>query len=202
MRLTAEQGRIVVQLARSTLDYFVLRQEHAPKTVHDSFLTEKRGVFVTLNLSEGRKQSLRGCIGFTEPVNTLGTAVQKAAVLAASEDPRFAPVRREELDAIIVEVSVLTVPEELAVARRQEMPPKVKIGEDGLIISNRFTSGLLLPQVAVEQGWGPEEFLSQACMKAGMTPDSWLDKSTTVQTFHADVFAEQSPRGEVARVEL
>ncbi|MDV3292705.1 MAG: TIGR00296 family protein [Nitrososphaerales archaeon] len=202
MHLSAEQGKALVQLARSTLDSFVLRRERGPTTMQNEYLAEKRGVFVTLSLLEGRERSLRGCIGFPHPTKPLGIAVQEATIAAASEDPRFPPVQSGELSSIVVEVSILTVPVPVEVRRRQDLPSKVKIGEDGLIISTSFTSGILLPQVAVEHGMGAEEFLSQACMKAGLTPDSWLDESTTVQTFGADIFAERTPGGDAARVEL
>ncbi len=189
-------------LARQTVDAFVRLGDRKllPKT--EGWLSEKRGVFVTLNLTSGGQGRLRGCIGFPYPSKSLSEALQAAAIAAASEDPRFPPVQEGELESIVVEVSLLTAPELLEVGKRQEMPLMVRVGEDGLIVSNSFTSGLLLPQVAVEHGMGPEEFLSQACMKAGLTPDSWLDPGTNVLRFQAEVFAEKSPRGEVARVAL
>ena len=202
MHLTIEQGKQVVAIARSTLDSSIKTGKYRKLGGSDAYLGEKRGVFVTLNTVEGGRSMLRGCIGFPYPVKQLGEAVQEATVEASSYDPRFPPVRPEELDGIVVEVSVLTVPVELKVRNRKEMPSKVKVGEDGLMISTEFTSGLLLPQVATEQGWDAEEFLNQACMKAGLSPDSWLIPSTTVQTFQADIFAGSSPRGEVEHVAL
>jgi len=164
-------------------------------------LEEKRGVFVTLNILEGDAKQLRGCIGYPEPIKPLGEAIQDVAIYA-SEDPRFPfPVRREELDRIVVEVSVLTLPQEIRSPRRQDVPSKIRLGVDGLIVSNSFTSGLFLPQVATEQGWDQETFLSEACGKAGLPFDSWLKEDTKVQTFQAEVFAEVSPGGEVVRVE-
>jgi hypothetical protein len=70
------------------------------------------------------------------------------------------------------------------------------------MISTASAGGLLLPQVATEQGWEAEEFLNQACLKAGLSPDSWLLPSTKVQIFQADIFAEKTPRGEVEQVAL
>ena len=97
----------------------------------------------------------------------------------------------------MLEVSVLTKPELLAASKPQDRPAKVRIGVDGLIVSRFGFSGLLLPQVATEYGMDQMEFLSQACLKAGLTPDSWLDKETEVQTFQAEIFEETSPRGKV-----
>jgi uncharacterized protein (TIGR00296 family) len=197
-----EQGKQVVELARTTLDSFVETGKYRKGARTDPYLAEKRGVFVTLNVVEEGGSMLRGCIGFPYPVKPLVDAIQEAAVLAASDDPRFNPVTPEELQTIVVEVSVLTLPVELRVKNRKELPSKVRIGEDGLMISTSFAGGLLLPQVATEQRWGAEEFLNQACLKAGVSPDSWLLPQTKVQVFQADIFAEKTPRGEVEQVAL
>ena len=101
----------------------------------------------------------------------------------------------------MVEVSVLTLPNEIHATRRQDLPSKVRLGVDGLIVSNSFASGLFLPQVATEQGWDQETYLSEACGKAGLPYDSWLNAGTKVETFQAEVFAEEPPRGLVARVD-
>ena len=164
-------------------------------------MSEQRGVFVTINLASSNPERLRGCIGFPLPVKSLGQAIQEAAIAASSEDPRFAPVRPEELGSIVLEVSVLTEPTDLEVVKRVDAARQVRIGKDGLIISTRYASGLLLPQVATQYGLSPEEFLSQCCMKAGLTPDAWLDPETKIQVFQAEVFAEASPRGRVERIE-
>jgi len=164
-------------------------------------LAEKRGVFVTLNTVEGGAKQLRGCIGYPEPIKPLWEAVQDVTVYA-SEDPRFpSPVMQEELGSIEVEVSVLTLPQEIRATRRQDLPSKIRLGVDGLIVSNSFTSGLFLPQVATEQGWDQETFLSEACGKANLPFDSWLREDTKVQTFQAEVFAESSPGGEVVQID-
>lgn len=196
-----EDGRVVVELARSTLDSFVSGKHPKMRSWSTGFLSEPRGVFVTLNTSAPGGERLRGCIGFPYPVKKLGDAIQEATVAAASEDPRFPPVSPRELDSILVEVSVLTLPKPIESARRQDIPKLVRIGEDGLIVSRSYSSGLLLPQVATEFGLDSEEFLSQACMKAGLTPDAWLDKETQLQVFQAEIFVEKSPRGVVVRPE-
>jgi hypothetical protein len=130
----------------------------------------------------------------------LSEAIQAAAVAAASEDPRFPPVRPEELDRITVEVSVLTPPADLGAPRRRDLARAVRVGTDGLIVSRSHDSGLLLPQVATEFGLDATEFLSQACLKAGLPPDAWLEEGTRVQVFQAEVFAESSPGGPPGRV--
>jgi uncharacterized protein (TIGR00296 family) len=201
MSLSLDQGMFLVSLARRTLESHVLGSS-APEVGTPDGLDEKRGVFVTLKLKKGGEETLRGCIGFPYPVLPLCEAVREATVAAASQDPRFPPVSKEELPLVIVEVSVLTTPTQLRPERRISLPSMVEVGKDGLIVSNGRTSGLLLPQVAVEYGMKADEFLSEACMKAGLTPDAWLDGEVTVSKFQADVFAEREPGGEVERVQL
>jgi len=136
---------------------------------------------------------------FPYPVKSLGDAVVESAIGAAAHDPRFPAVRPAELDALLVEVSALTRPETLEYRSPKELPGLVRIGTDGLMISIRGAGGLLLPQVATEFHMGPEEFLSQACLKAGLMPDAWLTDKVTVQRFQAEVFGETAPRGAVKR---
>ena len=201
MSLSISEGQALVGLARETLDRFVTKGKAELKSWTSGFLSEKRGVFTTLEVLEAGEKRLRGCIGYPYPVRRLGEAVQETTIMAASEDPRFDRVVVAELDRIVVELSVLTLPEPINVSSRLELPKAVTIGRDGLIISTGLQSGLLLPQVAVEFGWDPAEFLSEACQKAGLLPDSWLDSGTTVQRFQAEIFHEATPRGKVLRVE-
>jgi uncharacterized protein len=200
LSLGIEQGTMAVRLARETLDAHVRGEEVPTRTWSAGPLSERRGVFVTLNLAAQAQEGLRGCIGFPYPVNILGRAIRDATIAAASEDPRFPPVRLGELDSIVVEVSVLTVPESLGVSIRRDLPSHIRIGVDGLIVSGHGLSGLLLPQVATDFGMDQIEFISQACMKAGLLPDAWLTDDTDVQVFQAEIFAELRPRGEVVKV--
>jgi uncharacterized protein (TIGR00296 family) len=85
------------------------------------------------------------------------------------------------------------------VKKPKEMPAHVTIGVDGLSIAQGAYRGILLPQVAVEEHFDAADFLSQACMKAGLLADAWLDPATRVYTFQAEVFAEVGPRGSVVR---
>jgi uncharacterized protein (TIGR00296 family) len=201
MSLSDQQGREIVALARKTLERFVERGEipKAPETWPGDYLNQKRGIFVTL---KGGDNSLRGCIGFPYPVKVLGNAVLEATIAAAASDPRFPEVSELELPCISIEASVLTFPQELDTTNPLELPKKVRIGVDGLMVSADGLSGLLLPQVATELSLSPAEFLSEVCMKAGLLPDTWLRKNTSVQTFQAEVFSEVSPGGNVVRERL
>jgi hypothetical protein len=128
----------------------------------------------------------------------LVVATINAAIEAATDDPRFEPVQLSEFkDDVALEVSVLTVPEELEATEPVERPKEVGIGCDGLIVGRGPYRGLLLPQVAPEWDWNAEEFLSQCCLKAGLPPDAWLDEKTKVEKFQAIVFEEDQPNGEV-----
>jgi hypothetical protein len=197
--LSLEEGRLAVTLARQAIERHVSGKQVSSRDLDSGPFSEPRGVFVTLNSTGQDGDNLRGCIGFPYPVKKLGDAIREAAVAAASEDPRFPPVGKEELESILIEVSVLTPPQDLDVPKL-EIPSHVRIGQDGLMISSSYASGLLLPQVATEFGMDQVEFLSQACMKAGLPPDAWLDPNTRVQVFQAEVFAERGPRGEVVKV--
>jgi len=158
---------------------------------------EPRGVFVTLRRYPGG--DLRGCIGFPLPVLPLERAVREAAVAAATEDPRFPRVRAAELPSLTIEVSVLTVPVPIRASRPEEIVRAVKVGRDGLIVDGYGTSGLLLPQVAPEQGWSAEELLEGTCEKAGLPSRAWRDPKVTIRRFEAEVFSEPRPGGEAVR---
>jgi uncharacterized protein (TIGR00296 family) len=201
MPLSLEEGRAAVSLARDAIDARVSGTKTKGSPSGGGLFSELRGVFVTINRDTPHPDRLRGCIGFPYPVKALGDAIREAAFAAATDDPRFPPLTDRELGSVVVEVSVLTRPEQLEAQSPRELPSKVRIGVDGLIISRHPQSGLLLPQVATEFGMDQMEFLSQACMKAGLPPDSWLDKGTRVQVFQAEIFAEKSPHGKVERVD-
>ena len=129
-------------------------------------------------------------------------AVVEVAVSAALKDPRFNPVSIEEMDSIMIEVSVLTPPEPISVERQELYPGLIEVGKDGLIVSRGTKRGLLLPQVPVNWGWDSEEFLTQCCLKAWLQPDAWLLPGTEVSKFRAIIFSEKTPQGAVEQVEL
>ncbi len=202
-KLSLEEGKFLVRLARKTVeDYFTTYSEIKPPEDTPPILYEKMGVFVTLEKivvqRDGmRRRVLRGCIGYPEPVLPLVEATIRAALDAAFHDPRFPPLMENELSDVIFEVSVLTKPELLDVSDPKEIPQKIKVGVHGLIIERGFFRGLLLPQVAVEYEWSEEEFLDQACIKAGLPARAWMLPGTKVYTFKAQIFAELEPSGEI-----
>jgi len=193
-----DDGRFLLKLARTAIgEYLSKGREIDPPSDTPKHLLEKSGVFVTLNSTKPTSQ-LRGCIGYPFPTDPLAVAIIRSAIEAATGDPRFDPVELAEFkERIVVEVSVLTVPEELAAKDPVERAREVQIGRDGLIVGRGARRGLLLPQVAPEWKWDAEEFLSNCCLKAGLPPDEWLDKDTKVEKFQAVIFEESEPSGEV-----
>jgi len=200
--LSDEEGAFLVKLARRAIEIYlnskeVMRPAEAPEK-----LRTLCGVFTTLNKIGRSGHELRGCIGLPYPVRPLAEAVVSSAISAAVEDPRFEPVSSNELDRIMVEVSVLTPPQVISVKDPSEYPKMVQVGLDGLIIERGSRSGLLLPQVPIEWGWDAEEFLTQCCLKAWLSPDAWLMKGTRISKFQAIIFDEKEPRGDVERKKL
>ena len=115
------------------------------------------------------------------------------AAAAACRDPRFMPLKNDELGSIIIEVSVLTSPKKLKTGNPEARASSIVTGKDGIIIRRGTNYGLLLPQVASEHGFDAHEFLVQACLKAGLPPTAWMEPETEIYTFEAEVFSETVP---------
>jgi AmmeMemoRadiSam system protein A len=137
------------------------------------------GVFVTLHESG----DLRGCIGHMEADQPLVPALVEAAVAACSRDPRFPPVRPDELSRIAIELSILGALEPVATL------DDIQIGRHGLLVEREHRRGLLLPQVAVEHQWTAALFVSHTCRKAGLSEDAWR-RGARLWRFEAEVFSE------------
>jgi uncharacterized protein (TIGR00296 family) len=196
MGISLEDGAYLVSLARQAIEGYAGDGKKISPDKACGALLEKRGVFVTLEEYPGRE--LRGCIGYPLPIKELALSVVDCALSAAFDDPRFPPLEKSELGKCVIEVSVLSAPEEIKVKSPADYPGKIKVGRDGLIIEYGYASGLLLPQVPVEWNWNEKEFLSQVCQKAGLPPDMWLSPSARLRRFEAEVFCEQKPGGKVA----
>jgi uncharacterized protein len=199
MILSDQDGETIVKTVRAVItEYLKTGKKINLDEDFKSKFSYNSGIFVTLN----KKENLRGCIGFPTPVKKLYQSLVDAAIASATEDPRFPPVKYDELNDISFEVTVLTVPQEVKVTNPLEYPKKIKVGRDGLIIKWEFGSGLLLPQVPVEYDWNEEEFLNHACEKAGAPFDCWKSKSTIVLQFQGIIFKETKPNGNIERVSL
>ncbi len=196
---TISEGEMLVKAARNTIELAI----RSPKFNRDVILgalkgfDEEYGVFVTLK--HYPTETLRGCIGFPRPVEKVRNEIVDAALAAAFEDPRFVPVSHKELDELIVEVSILSKP----VAMKSRSPAgirRLKMGRDGTIIEYGLYSGLLLPEVAVEQGWNREQLLDGTCEKAGLPVGYWKQPNVKLYKFETQVFTEETPNGKIVEV--
>lgn len=174
---TKQDGERLIKLARESIE-----EEFAgdnPNIPEEKQFRQSRGVFVTLY----KNKELRGCIGFPYPEKALNQAVYEAAKMAAFEDPRFPKLKKEELDLIKIEISILTSPEEVKDVK------EIKIGIDGLICNYLGYQGLLLPQVAVEYKMDRVQFLEALANKAGLPKSTWQNKNFKIWKFQAEIFS-------------
>jgi uncharacterized protein (TIGR00296 family) len=199
INISEKDGEILVKTARVIVTDFLKNgsKTELGKKFQEDF-SFNSGVFVTLNNPLG----LRGCIGYPLPDKKLFNALEEAAISAATEDPRFPPVKFEELDTITFEVTVLTPPTKIEVNDSQDYLSKIKIGQDGLIVKYGYNSGLLLPQVPVEYGWNEKEFLEYTCEKAGLPKEYWQKEDVEILKFEGIVFKEKDPNGEIIQEKL
>ncbi len=196
---THEDGEKAVKIARESIESAVKEKEMPQISVSEKF-EKKMGAFVTINRFPS--EELRGCIGYPEPTFPLKKAIERGAQNAAVSDPRFPALEEDELDSIIVEVSLLTPPEELDYEDSSELPEKVICGKHGLIASKGSRRGLLLPQVPVDQGWNEEQFLDHTCRKAGMLPTEWKKGNCKIERFEGVIFAEKEPYGDIVKRDI
>ncbi|MDR1317158.1 MAG: AmmeMemoRadiSam system protein A [Spirochaetales bacterium] len=181
LELSAAEKKILLHSARETLEAKLDGREAVYLEPTAFLLDCSCGVFVTLR---GGRGDLRGCIGnLTGRGKALCELVKEMALASAFEDPRFPPLRKDEVKRVSIEISVLSEFEEAGAA-------DVIPGKHGILIRRSYHSGLLLPQVATEQGWGREQFLSHGCLKAGLPPESWRQGDTQISIFTALVFHE------------
>lgn len=195
MDLTVEEGGFLVKFAREEINaHFGGERPRIPDNMKN-LMSKKSGVFVKLNRYPSH--TLRGCFGYTEDIIPLCQALGEVSISAAFRDPRFHPMRKIELKATLVEVSILSKPELLKVDNPLDYPTKIKIGRDGIIVGKDSVKGVLLPQVLVEFKWNSKEALSHACMMAGLKPDAWHYPDIKIYRFNARIFAEKEPGGEI-----
>lgn len=190
--LTAEQGRLLVALARHTIAE-KLAVAHPSRTMpptaeqlSDSVFQVRGGTFVTLNLN-GR---LRGCIGTLVGCEPIVESVRHNALNAAFHDPRFRPLSPAEYANIRIEVSVLTLPRRLPFEDGADLIAKLRPRLDGVILRRGSACATFLPQVW-EQLPRPEDFLDHLCLKACLRAAAWRCEKIDVETYQAQVFEEQ-----------
>jgi len=191
--LSLEEGKKAVELARLTVKNYV-KKITTPTIELKGIFIQDQGVFTTLHTYPDH--NLRGCIGFPLPVMPLKEAIIESAK-SATQDPRFPKLQENEINEIVIEVTILTKPELIDVSQPKDYIKHIEIGRDGLIVEQGFYKGLLLPQVPVEQNWNKEDFLSHTCMKAGLLPDAWFEKNIKIYKFSGQIFTEIEPNGQI-----
>jgi AmmeMemoRadiSam system protein A len=182
--LTEDQRQVALDVARGAI---VARLAgHAFSVPSGLPFPAASGAFVTVKIAG----ELRGCLGTLECRAGLLEEIARCAADAATEDPRFAPIRPEQLPLLSVEISVLDPLHRLDPFSLDD----IVIGLHGLVVEQGRHRGLLLPQVASERRWTAEQFVRQTCVKANLPPDAWLH-GATVYRFGAQVFgSDQSGR--------
>jgi uncharacterized protein len=183
IELTASQRAALLCHARTTIarDLAIDETGGEPDFSHPVFRM-KCGAFVTLH----KKGALRGCIGYIVGVKEIPDAVAEMARASAFRDPRFPSLTPQEYPQVDIEISILTPLEAVGDVN------DIVVGRDGLVITRGRRSGLLLPQVPVEQGWNRDEYLQHLCYKAGLPGDAWKDPDTGLERFSALVFGEDA----------
>ncbi len=192
--LTPEEKRFLLNLARRTItkDLGIDEFEPPPDAEIETIgphLKENRGCFVTIH----KRGSLRGCIGIFEGRGPLWKNVEEMAGQAAFHDPRFSPLSKKEYGEIDIEISVLSP------LRKVAGVDEIKVGEHGIYITSGFNRGVLLPQVADEQGWDRDTFLDHTCLKAGLETGCWRNPGVVIEVFSAEVFGEKEGRNHDGR---
>lgn len=182
-QLGPEERQELLRAARRTLQEYLVSGKTPVVDPASVRLLDRGGAFVTLH----RGRQLRGCIGTFEDSDTLLHTVQRMAVAAATTDPRFPPVTAEELAGLHIEISALS-------PLHESSADAVQVGVHGIYVTRGFRRGVLLPQVATENGWDRETFLAHTCLKAGLDPDAWRDGGTRIELFTAEVFGEEPGR--------
>ena len=173
MILNIEEKRILIELARKSIEHAVLKKNkfQAPAKWQIPKFNNKSASFVTLKIND----DLRGCIGSVQPRQNLIADITENAVSSALKDPRFPPVTHEELEMITIEISILHDFELIENRGRENLLKIIKPNIHGLIIEENFRRATFLPSV-----WDalptPEIFLGKLLLKAGLPGSYWSEK--------------------------
>ncbi len=183
--LTQEERTVLLKIARSTIVHQLTGKGSIETLLKSISLTERmketRGVFVTIK----KHGDLRGCIGYIHGVAPVYKAVIDNAISASTRDPRFDPMTASEIDEVKLEISVMTPLTKISTIE------EIKVGVHGLYIEYGKRRGILLPQVATENGWTRDQFLDAVCRKAGLPVDTWKVAHPTIWIYSAQVFGEE-----------
>lgn len=176
--LTRTEQKKLLALAREAIDGYVRHGEYRIKEEPEPALQGRQGCFVSIK----KNNTLRGCIGSFVSDKPLYKLVQEMAIAAATRDPRFYPMKPDDLLDYSLEISVLGPLVKIT------SPEEITVGTHGIYLEKNSCRGVLLPQVAVEFKWDRNTFLSQVCHKAGLKPDDWQE-GADIYVFTAQIIA-------------
>ena len=181
MKLSTEEKEILLKAAKESIlqefsecDVTMVDYKAYPK------LKMELGAFVTLKIND----NLRGCIGYIFARKPIFETIVDAAKQSAFTDPRFPELRREELDEVTIEISVLSQFEPI------KSYDEIEVGKHGLLLDEGGRA-VLLPQVATEQNFNRSQFLTALCHKAGLYGNYWKERMLDIKVFTALVFSEE-----------
>ena len=172
--LLAIARQAIIQGVQTGQEYVEPREEKA--------LNQRNGCFVTIK----QNGQLRGCIGNFQSELPIFKEVAQMAQASSSKDPRFYPLKEEDLDNFTLEISVLSP------LHKIEDIDEIEVGTHGIYIEKSFYRGVLLPQVATEHKWDRLTFLKQTCIKAGLPTDAWEANDADIYVFCAQIFGEET----------
>ena len=179
--LTDQQKKELLKLSRDTVTLYLNEKRILECKITDPILGEVMGVFVTLR----KDNQLRGCIGNIIGIKPLYLGVIDMSIASSTQDPRFPAVTKKELPYIDIEISALSPLKEIT------NPDEIVMGVHGVLVKDDYRSGVYLPQVATETGWGRDEFMDSLCVhKAGMEASAWRTGVCQIYIFTAEVFSE------------
>jgi hypothetical protein len=188
--LSEQQGRILLRLARQTIEeHLGLQPENPvdPELLADPDLRNKQAIFVTLN----KRGRLRGCIGSLTATESILDGVRRHALNAAFNDYRFSPVTREEFPDLEIDLSVLTEPRPLRYGDGRDLAVKLRPNVDGVILQHPSgASATFLPQVWEQLPSAPD-FLGHLCRKAGLQETEWTSGTLDIQVYQVQYFKEK-----------
>lgn len=177
--LTKKEQRELLKIARQTIVDHITTGKVPAIAPTSPGLNLHSGCFVTIK----QKGELRGCIGNFVSDQPLYLLVQEMAVSAATRDPRFYPMKADDLADFTLDISVLSPLRQVASVE------EIKVGTHGIYIVKGSYRGVLLPQVATEYNWNREQFLQHTCIKAGLPQNAWQGECD-IYIFSAQVFGE------------
>jgi len=178
--LTKKEQKDLLRIARDTITSYVTSGSIPAVETTSRGLNLESGCFVTIK----QHGHLRGCIGNFVSDKPLVSLVQEMAVSAATHDPRFYPMKPQDLHDFQLEISVLSPLELISTV------DEIQVGTHGIYLVKNGSRGVLLPQVATEYGWDRDTFLKHTCLKAGLPENAW-QKDCEIYIFSALVFGEK-----------